>query len=40
MSKDENPLWRKYMNNVDMMDNKYGMKKTGKITKGIYMRHD
>ena len=23
MSKDENPLWRKYMNNVDMMDNKW-----------------
>lgn len=21
--KDENPLWRKYMNNVDMMDNKW-----------------
>ena len=21
--KDENPLWRKYMDNVDMMDNKW-----------------
>ena len=22
-TKDENPLWRNYMNNVDMMDNKW-----------------
>jgi hypothetical protein len=22
-AKDENPLWRNYMNNVDMMDNKW-----------------